>query len=205
MPDIIAPHNDPERPCGEDIAAARRRLRQAALAERERCGETQRQAWSEALAAHLEPVLGALAPGVLGFCWPYRAEPDLRAFVMRWLAGGAGRRAALPVVVDKAQPMVFRRWHPEVELVADRYGIPIPPDDETLVPDVVLVPLNAFDAAGFRIGYGGGYFDRTLEVMDSLAVGVGFEIGRRDTVFPQPHDRPMRWVVTEAGAFVSAL
>lgn len=203
MPDIIAPHNDPGRADPGDIAAVRRQLRHAALAERESHSEAQRQAWSAALAMHLEPVIAALAPRVLGFCWPYRGEPDLRDFVARWLAGDAERRAVLPVVVDKAQPMVFRHWRPERALVADRYGIPIPPDDETLTPDVVLVPLNAFDASGYRIGYGGGYFDRTLEVMESLAVGVGFEIGRRDTVFPQPHDRPMRWVVTEAGAFAS--
>lgn len=201
MTDIIAPHNEPVRSNADEIAATRRAMRQTALAEREGRSEAERAAWSEALTAHLEPLIDALAPGVLGFCWPYRGEPDLRAFVSRWLGGDARRRAVLPVVVDKAQPMVFRRWRPEEALIADRYGIPIPPDAEALAPDVVLVPLNAFDGRGFRIGYGGGYFDRTLEVMDSLAIGVGFEIGRRDSVLPQPHDRPMRWVVTEAGVF----
>jgi 5,10-methenyltetrahydrofolate synthetase len=85
-------------------------------------------------------------------------------------------------------------------MATDRHGIPVPADGEDVVPEVVLVPLNAFDARGFRLGYGGGYFDRTLETLQATAIGVGFELGRAATVFPQDHDRPMDWIVTEAGA-----
>lgn len=95
--------------------------------------------------------------------------------------------------------MVFRHWTPETRLVPDRHGIPHPPCGEPVVPDAVLVPVNAFDANGYRIGYGGGYFDRTLAVMDTTAIGVGFELGRVLSVHPQPYDRPMNWIVTEAG------
>ena len=118
-----------------------------------------------------------------------------------WMEEVPGRISVLPVVLDKEKPLMFRAWTPGMTLVADRHGILHPPSGEAVVPDVVLVPLNVFDAAGYRLGYGGGYFDRTLAVLDSVAVGVGFEIGRTPSVSPQAHDRPMDWIVTEAGAF----
>lgn len=185
----------------EDIVARRRALRNAALSAREALTATARSALTHRLQGHLAPLLEQLVPRTLGFCWPFRAEPDLRHFVAGWLGEDASRRAALPVVLDREAPLTFRRWVPGMSLQPDRHGIPHPPAGEDLVPDVVLVPLNAFDAQGFRLGYGGGYFDRTLEVLSARAVGVGFELGRVDCVLPQPHDRPMDWLVTEAGAF----
>ena len=73
--------------------------------------------------------------------------------------------------------------------------------DAQIAPDLILVPLNAFDGAGFRLGYGGGYFDRTLAALAPapLTAGVAFELARADTCWPQPHDQPMDWLVTEAG------
>ena len=72
-----------------------------------------------------------------------------------------------------------------------------------LVPDLILLPLNGFDAAGYRLGYGGGYFDRTLAALlpRPLAIGVGFEINRLDSIRPESHDQRLDWIVTEAGAF----
>lgn len=185
----------------EDIVARRRALRSAALSAREALTETARGALTHRLQDHLEQLLERLAPRTLGFCWPFRAEPDLRHFVAGWLGADTARRAALPVVLDREAPLTFRRWVPGMQLQPDRHGIPHPPAGEDLLPDLVLVPLNAFDAQGYRLGYGGGYFDRTLEVLPACAVGVGFELGRVDSVLPQPHDRPMAWIVTEAGAF----
>lgn len=189
-------------PCSaDDIVARRRVLRNAALNAREALTATAHKALTHRLQQHLARLLEQLAPQTLGFCWPFRSEPDLRHFVAAWLAAASGRHAALPVVLDRDAPMVFRHWHPGMELVPDRHGIPHPPAGEEVVPDVVLVPLNAFDATGFRLGYGGGYFDRTLAVLPACAVGVGFEVGRVASVLPQPHDRPMAWLVTEAGVF----
>lgn len=176
-------------------------LRRKAIGRREALTETARTALTSRLCAHLRPLLERLAPETLGFCWPYRAEPDLRRFMADWLGAGFGRAAALPVVLDRERPMVFRLWTPDMPLQPDRHGIPHPPAGEPVVPDVLLVPLNAFDAAGYRIGYGGGYFDRTLAAMASVAIGVGFELGRVDSVAPEAHDRRMDWIVTEAGAF----
>ncbi|MDX5362596.1 MAG: 5-formyltetrahydrofolate cyclo-ligase [Pseudazoarcus pumilus] len=185
----------------DDIVARRRALRSAALSAREALTVTARSALTHRLQEHLSVLLKQLAPATLGFCWPFRAEPDLRHFMAAWLAEDAARCAALPVVLDREVPLVFRRWLPGMALQPDRHGIPHPPAGEEVIPDVVLVPLNAFDSQGFRLGYGGGYFDRTLAVLPVLAVGVGFELGRVDSVLPQPHDRPMEWLVTEAGAF----
>ncbi|HRD32956.1 MAG TPA: 5-formyltetrahydrofolate cyclo-ligase [Rhodocyclaceae bacterium] len=184
-----------------ESARKRRSLREQALAARAAMSDEQRAAATAAIEIGLAPLLQRLAARTLGFCWPFRGEPDLRAFVTGWLAADAQRRAALPAVLDKAAPMVFRAWRPGVPMSADRHGIPIPAAGPSLVPDVVLVPLNAFDAAGFRLGYGGGYFDRTLAMIDSTAVGVGFESGRVGTTLPQTHDRPMAWIVTEEGVF----
>lgn len=192
---MSAPHS------ADDIVARRRALRNHALQAREALTATAREALTRRLEAHLASLLVRLAPRCLAFCWPFRGEPDLRHFVAGWLATDADRRAALPVVLDREAPLVFRRWTPGMTLVPDRHGIPHPPAGEELVPQVVLVPLNAFDAGGYRLGYGGGYFDRTLAALEVCAVGVGFELGRTDSVLPQPHDQPMDWLVTEAGVF----
>jgi 5,10-methenyltetrahydrofolate synthetase len=182
-----------------DFAAKRKHLREHALKQRQAMPVERREALTGQLIEHLEGLVETLAPRVLGFCWPYRAEPDLRAWVQAWLGAESGRMAALPVVLERHAPMVFRRWTPGVPMPLDRHGIPHPPDGEALVPEVLLVPLNAFDDRGYRIGYGGGYFDRTLAGMQTTAVGVGFEIGRVPDTFPQQYDRPMQWVATEAG------
>ena len=193
---------NPESPAPvADLAQQRKTLRARTIAAREALTAAHRAALMRQLESHLDQLLARLAPATLGFCWPYRGEPDLRAWVARWLADDAARIAALPVVPHQAGPMVFRRWAPGMDMPLDRHGIPHPPDGELLVPDVVLVPCNAFDAAGYRIGYGGGYFDRTLAVMNPVAVGLGFEFARVDDVGPQAHDRAMDWILTERGAF----
>jgi 5,10-methenyltetrahydrofolate synthetase len=104
------------------------------------------------------------------------------------------------VVVAPEAAMIFRLWTPDTPMTADRHGIPIPAGSDTVVPDVVLLPLVAFDPQGYRLGYGGGYFDRTLAAMSPrpLALGVGFEVARVDSVRPQPHDIRLDAIVTEA-------
>ncbi|MDR2091698.1 MAG: 5-formyltetrahydrofolate cyclo-ligase [Azoarcus sp.] len=184
----------------DDADVHRAAMRARALAAREAALPEHRAVWEAAIAVHLDDLIGRLQPRVLAFCWPFRAEADLRAWVTRWLAGDASRVAALPVVTAKDAPLVFRRWIPGAALARDRYGIPFPPHGEAIRPDLALAPLNAFDARGYRLGYGGGYFDRTLAAMPLTAIGVGFELGREADVLPQAHDRAMDWLVTEAGA-----
>lgn len=192
----------PPNPAADgDSAALRRSLRSARIAAREALALPERARRTAQIEAGLDALIGELAPPSLAFCWPWRGEVDLVPWVSRWLAGDVARRVALPVVVEAAAPMVFRRWQPGMDLEVDRHGIPCPADGEVLMPAAILVPLNVFDGMGYRLGYGGGYFDRTLAALDPppLGIGVAFELARAETVFPQPHDAPMDWIVTEAG------
>ena len=191
-------------PSNVEIQARRAAMRQRAQAAREAASPALRAMWETVIMEHLDWLIGQLAPRVLAFCWPFRAEADCRRWVERWLDEDTTRLAALPVVLERGAPLTFRRWSPEAELAFDRHGIPFPAHGEEVCPDVALVPLNAFDARGYRLGYGGGYFDRTLATMPMVAVGVGFELGRENDVLPQAHDRAMHWLVTEAGVFSAA-
>jgi 5,10-methenyltetrahydrofolate synthetase len=157
----------------------------------------------EALSARI--VAHALAtlpkPRVAAFCWPIKQEPDVRPLLASWRSTDV--RAALPVVVAESEALRFREWSPDSRLEADRYGIPTPSTGEWLTPDLILLPLNGFDGAGYRLGYGGGYFDRTLAALvpRPLAVGVGFEINRVASIRPEAHDQRLDWIITENGAF----
>lgn len=190
-------------PTNPAASAQRKQLRAHGIAAREALTPAHRSALMRSLEAHLAELVARLAPNALAFCWPYRGEPDLRAWMAHWLSGAAERRALLPVVPHQPGPMTFRQWLPGMEMPLDRHGIPHPPSGEAIVPDMILVPCNAFDPQGYRVGYGAGYFDRTLAVMQPVSVGIGFEFARAPTVWPQPHDRPMDWIATEAGVFAA--
>jgi len=182
----------------EDNTAWRRALRREMVARRAALSDAEHDALSARIVAHL---LAALPPPrVVAFCWPIKHEPDVRAVVPQWSALGA--QAALPVVVEADAPLAFRHWTSATPLAPDRYGIPTPTAGEWLLPDMLLLPLNGFDGAGYRLGYGGGYFDRTLAALTPrpLAVGIGFEINRLDSIRPESHDQRLDWLVTEAGA-----
>lgn len=117
-----------------------------------------------------------------------------------------GVALALPVVEAKAAPLVFRAWEPGAPLVQHRFGMAEPPRDApAVVPDIVVVPLLAFDRQGYRLGYGGGYYDRTLAALRKrgrvLAVGVGFAVQEMPSVPRGPHDVPLDWIVTERASF----
>jgi 5,10-methenyltetrahydrofolate synthetase len=183
----------------EDNTAWRRALRREMVARRAALSDAEHAGLSRRI---VEQLLAALpVPGVVAFCWPIKHEPDVRAIVERWVALGA--RAALPVVVAEDAPLAFRAWTAETPLAPDRYGIPTPLSGEFVQPDLILLPLNGFDGAGYRLGYGGGYFDRTLAALSPrpLAVGVGFEVNRLASIRPESHDQRLDWIVSEAGSF----
>ncbi len=185
-----------------DLRAFRNALRARLIAAREALQAAEHARLSGEIERRLGALLDALDPAVLGFCWPFRAEFDARPLVARRLE--RGRRACLPVVVNSGLPLEFREWGPHSEMTEDRYGIHIPAQGESLRPDAILMPLNAFDEAGYRLGYGGGYFDRSLAALAPRprAVGIGFELARVASIRPQAHDLPMDFVVTEAAVFV---
>jgi 5-formyltetrahydrofolate cyclo-ligase len=187
---------------GEDNTAWRRALRREMAMRRAALSDAEHAARSARIVGHALAVLAR--PQVAAFCWPIKHEPDLRALLAIWRESGG--RAALPVVVAENTPLRFREWTPDSRLEDDRYGIPTPAAGDWLNPDLILLPLNGFDGAGYRLGYGGGYFDRTLAALTHrpLAVGVGFELNRVDSIRPQAHDQRLDWIITEEGAFTPA-
>ncbi len=199
-----------------DSSTFRAALRREKLAARMALEHTTHAEFSARLEAHLEPFLlkvSAMQPeNTLAFCAPTRNEfdagPLIGRLIQRNLQHGAQRtpqciwRAAMPIVIALDTPMIFRAWTPTTPMSRDRYGIPIPTAGEQLAPSIVLLPLVAFDGAGYRLGYGGGYFDRTLaiQVPRPLAIGVGFELARVPSIRPQAHDVPLDVIITEAGS-----
>jgi 5-formyltetrahydrofolate cyclo-ligase len=181
-----------------EISAWRSRVRAELLAQREAVAPQRRRALSAAVNALVEQAFAALAGRTVAFCWPHRGEVDLRFAIHTLRTRGA--TAALPVVVGRGRPLEFRAWWPGVAMSAGALGIPAPTATRAVVPDAAFVPVVGFDASGYRLGYGGGYFDRTLAAYARrpLAVGVGTEAARLPTIRPQPHDIPMDFVVTEA-------
>jgi 5,10-methenyltetrahydrofolate synthetase len=138
----------------------------------------------------------------VAFCWPIRNEYDARHLVRILRAQGAV--AALPVVCTPKSPLIFREWHPGTEMALGKLDIPYPRAGAELVPDTVLLPMNGFDRQAYRLGYGGGFFDRTLERLRDArptVIGMSFELAAIDTIRPQPWDIPMDYVVTERGVY----
>lgn len=182
----------------------RKALRAELVARRMAVTAATLAAWRRTIDDRLERGFPQLARGTVGLCWPYRNEYDARFLAQHLRERGA--RTALPAVVAPRQPLVFREWHPGVEMAHGVYDIPYPVDTPEVVPDAVLVPMNGFDAQGYRLGYGGGFFDRTLEKLVAegrkpLVIGVTYELARIDTIRPQPYDIPMDYVVTERAAY----
>jgi 5-formyltetrahydrofolate cyclo-ligase len=176
----------------------RRGERERLIALRQALPADDRRRRGESIDAALRELLAEL-PGVLGVYWPFRAEFDPRPLI-DW-AVAAGRGVALPVVVDKKGPLEYRAWRPGEPLVDGVWNIPVPEKRELVTPSVVLAPLVGFDGASYRLGYGGGYFDRTLAALSprALAIGVGFAMQELETIHPQHFDVPMDVIVTETG------
>jgi 5,10-methenyltetrahydrofolate synthetase len=150
---------------------------------------------------HLERGFPNLARGIVAFCWPYKNEYDARFLARRLRDRGAV--TALPVVVAPRTPLIFREWHPGVRLERGVYDIPYPVGSREVQPDTVLLPMLGFDDAGYRLGYGGGFFDRTLAAAQRAptVIGIAHELAHLDTIYPQSYDIPMDWVVTERGVY----
>lgn len=181
------------------VSEWRRAQRAALLARRTTIPATSRSIWSARITDTLLAGI-AIAPGVVvAAYWPFKGEFDPRFAMRAWRAQGAC--TALPVVVGKGMPLQFRAWWPGMRTSAGVYGLPVPEEGPVVQPDIVLMPPVGFDADGYRLGYGGGYYDRTLAALPAqpLKVGVGFELSRIETIRPQPHDIPMDYVVTQQG------
>ena len=187
----------------ESLKLQRQTWRKALLGARQAMPPVVRAAAGAALDARLRTCLNGIAGGVLAFYWPIQAEFDARPAVADWLAGGnersGDRRAVLPVVIAKDQPLRFRAWNPDTVMRAAGFGTSVPSAEEWLVPTVLLIPLVGFDDADYRLGYGGGYYDRTLaELLPApRTIGIGYAAGRLDTIYPQSYDLKLDTLLTD--------
>jgi 5-formyltetrahydrofolate cyclo-ligase len=183
---------------GADLKGWRRSERQRLLAMRTGVPQPQRQLWGRQIEERLRTLLSERPGIILGAYWPFQAEFDPRRLI-DWVIA---RRSsvALPAVVNKKGPLEYRAWRPGDKLVDGVWNIPIPEKRDIVTPQAVLAPLVGFDPECYRLGYGGGYFDRTLAVLSPrpLAIGVGFELSLIETIYPQGFDMPMDLIVTEA-------
>lgn len=160
-----------------------------------------RESWRLRMDRTLERSFPGLASCRLAFCWPIKGEHDTRHLARTLRSRGS--LTALPVVVAPKTPLVFREWHPGVKLVNGPLDIPYPADSPEIVPDVVLLPMNGWDRMGYRLGYGAGFFDRTLAAAEKkpVVIGVTYELARLESIHPQPWDIAMDYIVTEAGLY----
>lgn len=193
---MVAPPTPPD----PQIAAAKRKLRAEMRARRERLASTSAGPELARNVASLAPF--ATGADVGGF---HPLGPEIDALpALTWFAGN-GHRVGLPVVVGRGHPLIFRWWLPGAPLERGVLGIPFPrPDRPEIFPEILLVPLIAFDRRGNRLGYGGGYYDRTLEALRAngplFTIGVGFAFQEVDDVPVDPFDQPLDAIATEVGA-----
>lgn len=202
-PDYFDPLGvDPEQ--ARDVARWRRAERVRLRAERQGLGVEARGAVGAALSGHLRDLLadrfGDMRDRVFSAYWPIKGEPDLRPALAA--LHQAGVHVALPLVEVKAAPLVFRRWTPETKMVRGDWNIPVPPPEaEAVLPEISLAPVMGWTEGAFRLGYGGGYFDRTLAALAPrpFTIGIGLQSARLATIFPQPHDIALDVILTENG------
>lgn len=179
-----------------EIARWRKGERERLIAARLTIPAEERASLSAKIAHALDALLADVAGKSVSLYWPFRGEPDLRPWMAELVARGA--TPALPVVIEKAHPLIFRAYAPGDPLEKGIWNIPIPsPTAREIIPDIVISPLVGVDPENYRLGYGGGFFDRTLAALPTkpLVIGVGYAMQRIDTIYPQHHDIPMDRIV----------
>ncbi len=177
-----------------DLAAVKSAARKAAFAAR----AVAHAAGQGAACDHLADVLAPYAGKVLAGYMAMRSEIDPRAVMVAHVGP-----VCVPVITAKSQPLAFRDWTSEARMVDGPFGAQVPEAGEWRVPQVLIVPLVAFDARGFRLGYGGGFYDRTLQGLRArgpvLAVGFAFAAQEMAAVPQEATDQPLDLIVTERG------
>jgi 5-formyltetrahydrofolate cyclo-ligase len=189
---VVSPDRRQER----DVIRWRKAERERLIGARLELSADYRAAQTSAIANDLTQLILPAPDAVVSVYWPIKAEPDLRAWMHAM--SERGMHIALPVAVALRQPLSFRKWQPNARMVRGLWKIPYPADGAEVAPTVVIAPVVGFDKQCFRLGYGGGFFDRTLAGFDAtpLVIGVGYAGALIPTIFPQPHDIPMDWIIT---------
>ena len=155
-----------------------------------------------ALASQAFPVSAKAGASTVSAFFPYQSEIDTRLLLGK--LAGEGWRTCLPIVIAQGRPLVFRRWAPGEPTVPGIWNIPRPTDEAEIVePDVLMVPMLAFDRQGYRLGYGGGFYDRTLESLRKsgpvTAIGLAYACQQLDLIPAEPTDQPLDLIVTDDG------
>ena len=181
----------------EDIRLWRKTMRAELLEKRAAVSTEQHQAWSDTITGLLVSGFPMLRQMTVSLYWPFQGEFDPRYAIRHFRESGAV--AALPVVIEKRAPLQFREWWPGVATSKGVFDLPVPEGTRVVVPQALLIPPVGFDDRGYRLGYGGGYFDRTLSAISPqpLKIGVAFEMSRLETIYPQAYDIPLDFIVTE--------
>lgn len=188
----------------DNLVAWRKNQRKQLIAAREALPVDVHQHWSQAISALLMQGFPKLQEMTIGIYWPFRGEYDPRFIAHHFRQKGA--TLALPEVIANDKPLCFREWLPDTPMKIGTHDIPVPAEARAVRVDAVVIPMVGFDQQGYRLGYGSGYFDRTLATYhpQPLTIGVAFEMQRLENLYPQPHDIAMHYVVTEAGIFRTA-
>ena len=182
---------------GQAIDPARAALRTQLLAARE---QIDRRAERErALRNRVARWLKTVRLVRLAFYWPIRGEPDLAPIIADWLAVSSLRAAGLPVIVG--DHLAFAPWTKHSAMVPGAFDIPVPSTSLRMIPQLLLIPCLGFDAQRHRLGYGGGYYDRTLATIQPapVKVGIAFDMSQVDSIAPRKHDIRLDLVITEDG------
>lgn len=201
MTDPRAPADRPSPEGADAPATSKAVLRRLALAARDALAPANRAEAADRLPTFVDAIAVAEGTIVAGYM-PIRSEIDPRPLMATLAARGA--RLCLPVVGEDRETLVFREWHAGAALEPASFGLSVPGAEAAeLTPEVLLLPLAAFDDAGNRIGYGKGHYDRALERLEALGprrkIGLAFALQRVDAVPAEPHDRPLDLILTELG------
>lgn len=177
-----------------DLAERKAAARKAAMARRKAAHAADRGA----SAGRLSEVLAGHRGVPLSGFMPIRTEIDPLPAMEEAHAHGD---VAVPVILAAGQPLVFSRWSPGCAMVPGTFGAMVPEREDLITPQILIVPLLAFDAKGGRLGYGGGFYDRTLEILRAngaaMAIGFAYDAQESDDLPLEPTDQPLDLIVTE--------
>ncbi len=185
-------------------APTKNELRKLFLMRRERLMRDHPE-YQAAINTALANWLNTQEASIVGAYWPFRAEPDILGAIRKWLSGNALRKAALPVIDDKAAALMhYAQWSPNCPMHIGAYGIAIPKEDVKITPEIILLPCLAFNSKGVRLGSGAGFYDRYLakrkeEKTPMISVAIAFEKLRCDDLVAEAHDKLFDWILTESG------
>jgi 5-formyltetrahydrofolate cyclo-ligase len=179
------------------LRAWRREQRASLLAARQGMSTGAHRTASRAIGERLAAALQSPRPAIVGGYWPIRREFNPLPLLQQLIDAGA--QVALPSIVQKNAPLEFRLWKPGARLAVGVYDIPYPADGAAVTPDTLVIPLVGYDRLGYRLGYGGGYYDRTVPTLSPRPrlVGLGFAGAQLATIYPQAYDIRMDCIVTD--------